>query len=425
VKSLRPAWLWLAGCSTLFVGVYNACNWITTRRADVGTWVFPWELQIPFLPWMIVPYWSLDLFFVGSFFLCRSSRELEVLGRRVALAILAAGACFLVLPLRAVFPRPPAAGVYGLLFGLLRSFDQPHNLFPSLHIAFCVLFAEHYARYWRRWAVYGWFSLVGISTLFTYQHHVMDLVGGCLLAAVCLHAYRCSWTPTPRARNRAVGFRYAAAAGLLALTAGSTRPWGMLLLWPAVGLGWVAAGYLGLGASIYRKEAGRLPWSTQVLMAPVLLGHWLSYRYYRRQCRPWDEVAPGVLVGRRLSNPEARGAIEAGVSAVLDLTAESSEAGPFLDLPYLNLPVLDLTAPSQEQLRTGVAFLLQHAPRGKVYVHCKIGYSRSAALAAAHLLANKLGRNPEDAFERLLRVRPSMVIRSEIRSSLLEFQAQR
>ena len=106
----------------------------------------------------------------------------------------------------------------------------------------------------------------------------MDLVGGCLLAAVCLHAYRCSWTPTPRARNRAVGFRYAAAAGLLALTAGSTRPWGMLLLWPAAGLGWVAAGYLGLGASIYRKEAGRLPWSTRVLMAPVLLGHWLSYR---------------------------------------------------------------------------------------------------------------------------------------------------
>jgi hypothetical protein len=100
----------------------------------------------------------------------------------------------------------------------------------------------------------------------------------------------------------------------------------------------------------------------------------------------------------------------------------SSEAGPFLKLPYKNLPVLDLTTPSQEQLREGVAFIQEQAKQGKVYIHCKIGYSRSAAMAAAHLLTCRLGRNPEEAFERLRGVRPSMVIRPEVRLGVMEFQ---
>jgi hypothetical protein len=255
---------------------------------------------------------------------------------------------------------------------------------------------------------------VGISTVFTYQHQVIDLVGGVLLAVACLHAFRESWTPAPGARNSPVALRYGAGAALLVLAAAGTRPWGMFLLWPAAALGWVAAGYAGLGAAVYRKTAGRLPWSTRILLAPVLLGHWASFRYYRRQCAPWDEVAPGLLLGRRLSDREARQAIRAGVTAVLDLTAESSEAGPFLALPYLNLPVLDLTAPAREQLLEGMAFLRAQAGPGKVYLHCKIGYSRSAALAAAHLLEREPGRDPEAVFERLRGARPSIVIRPEI-----------
>lgn len=42
------------------------------------------------------------------------------------------------------------------------------------------------------------------------------------------------------------------------------------------------------------------------------------------------------------------------VGAVLDLTAEFPEADAFLRIPYLNLPVLDLTAPTLGQLAAGV-----------------------------------------------------------------------
>ena len=62
--------------------------------------------------------------------------------------------------------------------------------------------------------------------------------------------------------------------------------------------------------------------------------------------RAWDEIVPGVWIGRWLSDAEARAAVESGVTAVLDLSDAFSEARSFTELNYLHLPVLDLTAPT-------------------------------------------------------------------------------
>ncbi len=131
----KAALAWMIVCSLLFEVVYNGCNWITAQRSDVGQFYFAWEQYIPFVPAMIVPYWTLNLFFVGSFFVCSQWSELRILRNRLSCAILVAGTCFLLFPLRLHFPRPEVGGLCGLLFAALRSFDQPYNLSPSLHIA--------------------------------------------------------------------------------------------------------------------------------------------------------------------------------------------------------------------------------------------------------------------------------------------------
>jgi protein-tyrosine phosphatase len=69
---------------------------------------------------------------------------------------------------------------------------------------------------------------------------------------------------------------------------------------------------------------------------------------------------------------------------VLDLTAEHAETRTFLEIEYLNVPVLDLTEPSREQLDIAVAFIAEHALRGGVYVHCALGISRSVAAVGAY-----------------------------------------
>src|SRR5262245_22597963 len=101
ISALRPTFrsaaLNAAVLSLLFMVVYSACNVITTHRTDVGVWHYEWENLIPFVPLMIVPYMSIDAFFVGVPFLCTTGAELRALRRRITLGILVAGVCFLLL----------------------------------------------------------------------------------------------------------------------------------------------------------------------------------------------------------------------------------------------------------------------------------------------------------------------------------------
>jgi hypothetical protein len=125
-----------AGLSILFLVVYGGCNWITSQRSDVGVFYFQWERALPFVPFLILPYMSIDLFFVAAPFLCRTDRELSIFAKRVATAILVAGICFLLFPLRFAFPRPQASGWTGAFFDWFRAMDRPiiffrHSTPPS------------------------------------------------------------------------------------------------------------------------------------------------------------------------------------------------------------------------------------------------------------------------------------------------------
>jgi membrane-associated phospholipid phosphatase len=181
------------GLSVLFLIVYSGCNWITARRANVGTFFFEWERNIPFVPFFILPYMSIDLFFVTAPFLCRTERELSILAKRIATAIIIAGACFLVFPLRFAFPRPHADGWLGIVFDWFRGIDAPYNLLPSLHAALMLILADVYFRNTRgliRVAIVVWFLLIALSPVFTYQHHLIDIAGGFLLAAFVFLIFR-------------------------------------------------------------------------------------------------------------------------------------------------------------------------------------------------------------------------------------------
>lgn len=133
---------------------------------------------------------------------------------------------------------------------------------------------------------------------------------------------------------------------------------------------------------------------------------------------PVSEVVPGVWIGRKLNHREAAEAVRLGVTAVLDLTAEFSEARPFLAATYRNVPILDLTAPTVELLQETTEFIREHAAHGIVYVHCKIGYARSAAVVGAYLMASGKAKTAEKAIAMMRSVRPSLVVRPEALTAL-------
>jgi len=418
--------------SLLFVFVYGGTNWLTAQRpdSDVGTWCFASELTvIPFVPLLIIPYMSIDLFFFMAPFLCRDEREVRVFARRIVFSIMVAAAFFLLLPLKLAWPqRPRVGGWFGDLVEKSCTapflMEYPHNLFPTLHIALCLILADTYARHTRgivRVLSQIWFILIGVSTILTWQHHLVDVAGGLVLAGFAFYLFRESDRRLPVVANVRVGCYYAAGSAAVLALAPVVWPWGAFLLWPAAGLGMVAGAYFGLGPGTFRKSDGRVPLSTHMVLAPVLIGQHLSLAYYRRHCRAWDEVAPGVLIGRILTDAEAAAAVKQGVTAVLDLTAEFSEAAPFRATTYLNLPILDLTGPTYEQLHEAVLYLAEEAAKGTVYLHCKIGYSRSGAVAGAYLLSSHRTATVEETVARLRVVRPSIIIRPEAMEALRAF----
>ncbi len=412
------------GLGALFLIIYGWCNWFTAHRANVPTLFFEWERSIPFVPLMIIPYMSIDLFFVTAPFLCGSHRELVAFSKRMAAALLIAGVCFLLFPLRFAFERAPLGGWLGTSFDLFQKVDRPYNLLPSLHIALCIILAEKFARHTRgllRHAVITWFVLIGFSAVLTYQHHIMDVVAGFALGAYCLYFFPESGPRLAVVPNRRVGSYYLVGSFLVAALVVLFWPWGAFLIWPTVSLGIAAVAYFGTGPGIFRKRDGRLPWTTRWALGPILLGQELSRLYYRRESRAWDELTPHVWIGSVLTAKEARAAVRQGVTAVLDLTTEFSEPAPFRSVTYKNTPILDLTAPTMEDLKEMAAFIEEESSKGVVYVHCKIGYSRTGAAAAAFLLRSGKARTVPEAIHLLRQVRPKIVIRPEAVTALDQF----
>ncbi len=111
--------------------------------------------------------------------------------RRTVLAYLTvwivAYACFLLYPTTASRPDKVIGegfAVWGLRF--LYSSDPPYNCFPSLHVAHSFVSALTVHRVHRGVGNAATVSavLVAVSTLFTRQHYVADVIAGVLLASM-------------------------------------------------------------------------------------------------------------------------------------------------------------------------------------------------------------------------------------------------
>lgn len=427
-RDLLASLVWAIFLSIFFFAIYGACNVITAGRSDVGQIGFAWERFTPFVPVMILPYMSIDLFFFFAPFLCAGARERRTHGRRIIMAITVAGICFLLFPMRMSLVRPEPTGLLAPIFKFLYGFDRPFNLVPSLHIALiCLLWVIYVPRAQGlvRRGIQAWFILIGLSALLTWQHQIVDVFTGLFLGLACLHSFPGRSLAEDgmqnHARNFPLAWRYGLGAVFLFAIAFLLRPWGLLLLWPGVSLAIMAWAYCGAGAAVFGKHDSRLPISAYIVLGPYLFGIYLAWRYHRQRDAPFGQIVPGLFVGRRLNPVEARALVDRGICAVLDLTAEWSEAGPLRRITYCNIPVLDFTSPTNEQLTEAAAFIQKHIVQGSVFVHCGWGYSRSPCASAAWLLSDGKAQTVPDAIAMTRSARPKLVMREELEEALRNF----
>lgn len=171
----------------LFLLVYGGSNALATLRAAHWKLYFDWELGIPLVPALTPVYASIVLLFTLPLF-CLDATGLRVLAKRMAWAIVLAGAVFLLFPAKLGHSWSVQADQLNLALQLIRSVDRPHNLFPSLHIALSTITVAtvyHCLPRGGRALLGLWLLAIYASVLLVHQHHVLDVIGGALLAWLC------------------------------------------------------------------------------------------------------------------------------------------------------------------------------------------------------------------------------------------------
>lgn len=414
MTSLRLRQLfWAIALSAFFIAIYSTTNFLASQRPSVPSVYFEREKYTPFVPVMILPYMSIDLFFFFAPFLCADKKQMRVHAMRIIFAIIVAGTIFLIAPLKYGFDRPRVEGIFAPIFAALWSADLPYNLAPSLHLALRTILWPVYVRRthgWLRLLVKTWFIAIGVSTLLVNQHHLIDVTSGVALGMLALYIFDERTVNSPETR---VFPRIAARYFLGTITCVAfvmfTAPWGVLALWPALSLTLVGSAYAGVGVRIFRKlPDGRMMTAAKWVLEPYLLGQKLYAWWHTRNLPPYVKLNDRLILGRRLSVAKAsRFAATESPHCVIDLAAEFQERPALRASPvYVSIPMLDLVPPTLAQLQRATDAIQENEFRGVVYLHCSMGLYRTMLVAVGYLMMNGTAASPEDAFAQLSKLRP-------------------
>lgn len=385
---IKRALLWLVFLGPFFYASYGLSNHLASLRAEVPNITFDWEYAIPFLEWTIIPYWSINLFYVATLFTNEDTAGVDRTAKRYLTCQIIAVACFIAFPLKAIFVKPETSGLTGFLFDALGSFDKPFNQAPSLHIALLVIIWDHWrTRFtataklvWHVWAV-----LIGASVLTTFQHHFIDIPTGVLLGLFALWLFPAKLSPQiGTSANAKIGTYYLLGAILFTLAAVIAMRWtplALFWLWPAVSLAIVAAAYFHSGVSVFQKQRdGTISLASYWLLMPYRLGAKINAWLWTRRLPPSIPVSGKVHLGRLPKESEIK-----DFSAIIDLTGEMS-VPKHRDVRWLAYPVLDLTSPPIQTLKDAAEAIQMTQENGKVLVCCALGMQRSAAVVALWLV---------------------------------------
>jgi protein-tyrosine phosphatase len=308
------------------------------------------------------------------------------------------------------------------MFAVLRTFDQPFNQLPSLHVALAVILAALYARKvagLARVAVIAGFAVIAASVLTTWQHHFIDVPTGALLGALCVWAWPFDgegdgrpvaslWRPARDPARLRLAKLYALGAVAVCASAIAVGGAALWAIWIGVSLALVAVAYAALGASAFRKgKDGRLSVAAQWLFAPYLAGAWINSRLWTRGTPAPVAMADGVFVGRV---PTARELRASPFAALVDVTAEFDvdAAG----CRYALVPMLDLATPAPDELKRAAEAIERLRGAGPLLVCCALGRSRSACAVAAWLIATGRARDA-DAAVKVVRARQGLAVLGE------------
>ncbi|MFM7584256.1 MAG: phosphatase PAP2 family protein [Caldilinea sp.] len=200
---LEPAlWTfsWLTWLYPLLVGGLFATIWVvndfTARRTRHFTTRHRLDDLIPFLPFFALPYFSAYVLGNGAYLFLREEANFTRILLGYLLIYLLSNTSYLLLPTRVERREqlnPDTASTH--ILARFQHLSKPFNNFPSMHVSYCLFSALVVATYADNgWGglLLVWAEVVALSTLFTKQHHLLDVAAGALLATLAYWVVRVS-----------------------------------------------------------------------------------------------------------------------------------------------------------------------------------------------------------------------------------------
>ncbi len=142
------------------------------------------DRKIPLIPAFCIPYLSYLPLLYGGVLLGMVILPFIQFQQMIASLVITMGVAYflyVVMPTRIVRPPVPENSRFSGIIKAIYEWDRPTNLFPSLHVANTVVIALFLLPLapilFSLWAV----SIV-LSTLFTKQHYLPDVLGGLILS---------------------------------------------------------------------------------------------------------------------------------------------------------------------------------------------------------------------------------------------------
>lgn len=171
----------------VFCVFYGGADYISGQAETRYQLAFEFERQLPFRPEMALAYLSITPLLCLALIIFPRPRELFPLAALLSLQIALSALFFVSLPIEEVFPPKVVDGPWAAIFNLADALNLEHNDLPALHVSLSFSAAIAYRKKLRGLPGLGflaWGGIIALSAWLTHQHHLVDIVGGALLAAV-------------------------------------------------------------------------------------------------------------------------------------------------------------------------------------------------------------------------------------------------
>ncbi len=209
--------------------------------------------------------------------------------------------------------------------------------------------------------------------------------------------------------------KYYIAGAITAFVLGVLTPhwyFALFFFWVSLSLSAVSFAYILDSPAIFRKKQdGGIPMYVSWIFYPFLLGAQLYNSWARRNDKvpAIQKVSDKLYLACRLFPSDIEFLKQNGVGAILDATAEFSGlnySSHDENLAYLNVPILDHSAPHKSDLQHAINWIDHQRSIGNaVVVHCALGRGRSVLIMAAYLLAKAEFDNIDEVLLHINKIR--------------------